>query len=437
MRKLLFLFLSSLSFALSQQSTNLFLGKAGNPLIADTTITPEIYSWRRNTTGAVGYNNIPADVQHVFYASDYVYVSSTNIPSYHIGPWNGNPNVASNQNFTFKITRTPTQNTGTKTATSLGHIGVLSNGVTIFNAKDAMSYNNQNIWHQNAVVVEAPSFDTCFGHPQQHGEYHHHQNPKCLYTPIPNEHSPIVGYAFDGFPLYGSNAFANTNGTGNIVRMKTSFRKRNITQRRTLPNGTILPSNQYGPNISTQYPLGYYIEDYEFVIGLGDLDSLNGRFSVTPEYPNGTYAYFATMDSSGIPVYPYLIGPYYFGIVTAGNTGPNSGHNTIPDSAVEYTGTTGVRENNFSPSKFSLLQNYPNPFNPTTKLSFVIGHSSLVNLTVYNILGKEIATLIHNGLTDEGMHEIEFDATSLPSGLYFYRLQTEKFSETKKMVLLK
>src|SRR6266496_3074593 len=73
---------------------------------------------------------------------------------------------------------------GTNTATPLGPIGVFLNGVPLFNPKDAMSYNNQNIWHQNAAVVEASSFDTALGHPAPQqgatgnplpGDYHHHQ----------------------------------------------------------------------------------------------------------------------------------------------------------------------------------------------------------------------------------------------------------------------
>ena len=405
-------------------------------IIAQTT-TPEIYSWKRNATGVVGYNNIPADVQHVHYTSEYVYISSTNIPLYNIGPWPGNPNSATNQNFVFRITRTPTENTGTKTITPLGHIGVLSNGVTIFNARDAMSYQNQNVWHQNAVVVEAPSFDTCLGHPQQQGEYHHHQNPQCLYTPNPNEHSPIVGYSFDGFPIYGTYAFANTNGTGEMTRMKTSYRKRNITQRTTLPNGTILPPNLYGPNVSVQYPLGYYIEDYEFVNGLGNLDNSNGRFCVTPDYPNGTYAYFATMDSLGNSEYPYLVGPQYYGIVTTGNTGPNSGHNIIPASAIEYTGTTGVVESNSNQNGFLLSQNFPNPFNPKTTISFLLVDDGFVSLKIYDILGREIKTLINNEEMESGDYEIDFDANNLNSGIYFYKLSTNNFSEIKKMILVK
>src|SRR5215510_10274212 len=68
---------------------------------------PELSSWKINTTGAVGYHNITADVQQVRYSDNYVYVNSTGIPSYSIGPWPGNPNTASNQNYVFKIPRYP------------------------------------------------------------------------------------------------------------------------------------------------------------------------------------------------------------------------------------------------------------------------------------------------------------------------------------------
>jgi len=302
------------------------------------TITPDIYAWFLNSSGITGYGGLPANVQQVRYSSGYVYVSCSDIPAYSIGPWPGNPNVASNQGFTFKIPRVPQVNNGTKTATALGHIGVLANGVSIFNAKDAMSYNNQNIWHQNAVIVEAPSFDTCLGHPQMTGEYHHHQTPRCLVPAGSSAHSPLLGYAFDGYPLYGPYAYADTGGTGAIVRMRSSYRKRNISTRTTLADGTVLSPSQYGPPVSGTYPLGYYVEDFEYVSGLGDLDQYNGRFCVTPEYPAGIYAYFSTIDSLGNSEYPYLIGPSYYGVVTAGNTGPGSGHVTISEPVTSFIG---------------------------------------------------------------------------------------------------
>jgi hypothetical protein len=246
---------------------------------------PEVTSWIQNLTGETGYGGIETNVQQVQYSAANVYVTCTCIPGYDIGPWNANPNTPVNQNFCFKITRNPVENTGTKTATGLGHIAVWSNGVSAFNAKDAMSYNNQNIWYRNAYYFEGQSFDECLGHPAPNGEYHHHVNPTCLYDDTDStQHSPIIGYAFDGFPIYGAWGFANANGTGSIHRMRSSYRSRTINDRTTLPDGTVLQANQYGPTIATA-PLGAYLEDYEYVQGLGDLDEHNGRFSVTPVTP--------------------------------------------------------------------------------------------------------------------------------------------------------
>lgn len=82
------------------------------------------------------------------------------------------------------------------------------------------------------------------------------------------------------------------------------------------------------------------------------------------------------------------------------------------------------------------LGNYPNPFNPTTKISFAVPKSGFVSLKVYNILGKEIATL-SNGTLQAGTYEFEFDASELPSGTYIYNLSTEQENISKKMLLIK
>jgi YHYH protein/Domain of unknown function (DUF4214) len=299
---------------------------------------PELYGWLRNTTGATGFNNISADVQQVRYSENYVYINSTGIPDYSIGPWPGNPNTAANQNFVFKIPRHPAAASSTHTSTPLGNIGVWKNGVPMFNALDAMSYLNQNIWHQNAIVVEGPSFDSCLGHPQQQGSYHHHQNPRCLYTASATQHSALLGYAFDGFPVYGPYGYGNTDGSSGIKRIVSSYRQRSITQRHTLADGTVLQPSQYGPNVSTQYPLGYYAEDYEYVSGLGDLDQYNGRFTVTPEYPGGIYAYFVTVNADGSSAYPYIIGPTYYGVVATENI-TSHGQVTISEPVTVYNGS--------------------------------------------------------------------------------------------------
>jgi hypothetical protein len=91
---------------------------------------------------------------------------------------------------------------------------------------------------------------------------------------------------------------------------------------------------------------------------------------------------------------------------------------------------------NATPISFSLMQNYPNPFNPTTQIKFVIPKSSFVNLKVFDVLGNEVASLV-NEEKPAGSYEVEFNATALPSAIYFYRIQAGEFVETKKMVLMK
>jgi len=98
---------------------------------------------------------------------------------------------------------------------------------------------------------------------------------------------------------------------------------------------------------------------------------------------------------------------------------------------------TTVGVHNFSvPTEYILYQNYPNHFNPTTTIEYQIPQLSFVTLTVYDILGIEITTLV-NEEKSIGSYEVEFNATEIPSGVYFYQLRTGSFVETKKMVLMK
>ena len=96
---------------------------------------------------------------------------------------------------------------------------------------------------------------------------------------------------------------------------------------------------------------------------------------------------------------------------------------------------TGV-ENNQSPARYNLSQNYPNPFNPTTSIRFDIPKDGLVKLVVYNILGKEVATVI-NEVKKTGSYIVDFNASSLSSGVYFYKLTAGDFSDIMKMILFK
>ncbi len=88
------------------------------------------------------------------------------------------------------------------------------------------------------------------------------------------------------------------------------------------------------------------------------------------------------------------------------------------------------------PNQFDLAQNYPNPFNPTTTISFAIPRAAHVRLEVFNILGQKVETLLDSHL-DAGNHQVEFDASAQPSGVYFYKLTTDEQTARRKMVLLK
>jgi hypothetical protein len=88
------------------------------------------------------------------------------------------------------------------------------------------------------------------------------------------------------------------------------------------------------------------------------------------------------------------------------------------------------------PTEFSLSQNYPNPFNPSTTLEFALPTPSHVNLTVYNLLGQTVETVVDENLT-AGLHAYDWNASNVASGVYFYRLVTDKNTETRKMMLLK
>lgn len=118
-------------------------------------------------------------------------------------------------------------------------------------------------------------------------------------------HSPIIGYAYDGNPIYGPYGYSNpTDKNSSISRMTSSY--------------SLNFDRPLGPPLS-QYPLGSFVEDYSYIHRSGSLDENNGRFCVTPEYPEGTYAYFITIDSSNNPVFPYIVGKNYYSIPVDSN----------------------------------------------------------------------------------------------------------------------
>jgi hypothetical protein len=131
----------------------------------------------------------------------------------------------------------------------------------------------------------------------------------------------------------------------------------------------------------------------------------------------------------------YVVQSFYKVFFTDANTGWVVGS----DGAILKTINGGVYVKNISteiPSGYTLSQNYPNPFNPTTNIKFAIPKNELVTMKVYDILGREVITLVNEKL-NSGTYTVDWNASEYPSGIYFYKLTTGSYSETKKMILLK
>jgi hypothetical protein len=351
-----------------------------------------------NTTYSYVPTNDSASVLKVCYRTDSVWIYCHGM-IYNMGQY-GNPGACSSKVYIYRFPRNPVVPTGKTVASKTGAIGCLVNGIPMYGLGDSKSWNgstNTNmggggIWNVEVYKGEGVSLDTSLsGHPQQQGAYHSHAKPRRLYqgTPI-TQHSPIVGYAFDGNPVYGPYGYSTpTNTASAIARMKSGYSLRSITTRTVLPYGVAISASQYGPPVNATYPIGTYCEDYEWLASNGgDLDKYNGRFCITPEYPTGTYAYFATIDATSTPQFPYYIGIEYYG---------------APDPVCNGSGTsTGLKfPTTGSPScilpmnldeikkEFS-FNIYPNPSNGSFNIVIEENSDLFKSVEVANLIGQVI-----------------------------------------------
>ena len=330
------------------------------------------------TWGTAGNGqSLPAynGVQEVDSSADWVYVRSSGLGIHVMGPWYLDPqktqlfpNSPVNTKTLYRIPRHPTA-PAEKTLTGLGPIGIFVDGVAMYDGRDAFAWNGTSesggpggggYWNRDAYVNEWPSFDPSNAHQDQSGTYHYHANPPGLRNvlgdnvlqdpatktyrestanPHPN-HSPILGWVSDGYPIYGPYGYSDPkNPASGVRRMTTGFVLRDgkngadnlaATGRATLPAWAVrlyhVAANQPGPAVNQRYQLGRYMEDHAYLGDLGkkqgvdfDLDECNGRFCVTPEFPKGTYAYFVAIDANGTPVFPYNIGRAFHGNPTGGS----------------------------------------------------------------------------------------------------------------------
>jgi hypothetical protein len=420
---------------------------------------PIIRNWLQNTTQMGMYymkgnstaisNNILANVQKVQFSNTSVYISTNGIPAYPTGPFqDGNPSVAQSQNGIFKFPLIPQKNTGAPSATTGGNIGLFINGVALFDYRDGVSWSNaqgrlrggplqgmgDNIWNRDAVVAERIGFDCAKGHPAM-GNYHHHQNPSTfkldrkniydvcnlydadgLYAINPVMHSPLLGFAYDGFPIYGAYAYKNTDGTGDIVRMKSSFQLRVITERTHYANGNDVID---GPPVNATYPLGYFREDYEYINHANEsdyLDEHNGRFCKTPEYPEGIYAYFCTVDENWNSAYPYAVGPTFYGIRNAQKV------QSISEPTTVYTTTTDIHE-----QQSLALSVFPNQ----TYDLLIIQAGQLITETLPITLTDMKGVIVHESILKQGSSLAYADISMIYSGTYILTIGKGESSFTQ------
>ena len=257
-----------------------------------------------------------------------------------------NPNFIKDQTYNYRIKDRSGENTAQPHDAQLGGMGIFANGVlaTSPSAGDhALPGStifppigfNYNASHLGAVY----GVDLGGGHPEFTGSYHYH-NGTFLYNAWNTSkfygansyynltnfngdkfrhidgHSKIIGYCFDGYPIYGPYGyFSSTDFNTPVIQMTSSYK--------LLPNDDHRPRDfRYDRTIDVDnvgeitLTAGSFIQDYEFKDSLGTLDRYNGRYTVTPDFPNGTYAYFLTFDktttdvgiSQSAPSYPYIFG---------------------------------------------------------------------------------------------------------------------------------
>ena len=195
-------------------------------------------------------------------------------------------------------------------------------------------------WNYNRFEKLKSNLDTEYGHLFQNYNnvleygYGHVGNPKALRIalndnisnsgtePATKVHSPILGFAYDGNPIYGPFAHEDPlDSASSIIRMTSSY--------------SLNGSRSNGPSL-TQYPLGSFTNDYTYTHKSGTLDENNGRFCITPDFPKGTYAYFLTIDSDQVPQYPYIIGDNFYSLPVDSNYNSNINQNDVPKNSKRY-----------------------------------------------------------------------------------------------------
>ena len=244
----------------------------------------------------------------------YRILNGNGIPNHEVGtfPNSNNPNTISEQTVSERFTLCPT-------IISESGLEVVGQAVAIAYALNSVKFDpatagrcndegecslarGQGNWNIEALGHETFDFgdDMNHAHVQPTGEYHYHGMPELLIEFLgSNKGMTIVGWASDGFPVYARNGFTNpTDPDSEVKILKSSYRLKTEPDANRPSTVTSLAGgpNQGSTNPNTPIEMGAFTQDYEYVEGHGDLDQCNGRYGVTPEFPEGIYYYVVTDD---------------------------------------------------------------------------------------------------------------------------------------------
>ena len=248
-------------------------------------------------------------------------------------------------------------------------------------------------------------------------------NPTQLRSELSDDgtnHSPILGFAYDGNPIYGPYGFENPLDANSAVNR--------------LSSAYYLKDNRLGGPNPSEFPLGTFIEDYEWrpstQTGKLELDENNGRFCVTPEYPEGVYAYFITIDANGSPAFPYILGSNYYSLPVDSNYNADLSQDDLPSYAKRLRtpgmptngGNTVLRVNKTTTGSISALKVDDSP------ASFKVGNRFIVNdngtegggaaAIVAEVTGKEVTSVKSNDLDPGNTLAVSYVETIAPCYLF-------------------
>jgi photosystem II stability/assembly factor-like uncharacterized protein len=376
----------------------------------------------------------------------------------------------------------------------MGPIGISATGVVLFGPAADMRIPglSGSVWNVNANTADIFGEDQYGGHPQRNGMYHYHDTKFINNNAWGNidqwkngyrhadGHSKIIGWAADGYPIYGPYGYINPMSASPIVRMQSgyttvvgdyrprpaavkilsgryefakvpvaettglfpgqrirgpwpedSIRIIAVFDKEILLNQVLPTEIRPGVRLSAYWPLGVFVEDYKYTAPQGtSLDPSNGRYCVTPDFPTGTYAYFSTEDVNGEPVYPYMIGPNYYGDITPDDV-PGVANIEPAPSTLIYSLLTGSLPAGVQLRRDGLVYGFPAittvGTNTSREYSFAIRATNTIGqiadrtfiISINNIIPPQILT---TGIRGEGVGQtignINLAFTNVGSGYF-------------------